>query len=74
MKMREKVQLLYPTIFCRQLDHIQRYQDHLVVVNDNSNEEDMAIIDMHLNPGAMRRNLTEFNIHTEHKLLNLKPL
>lgn len=74
MKMRPQVQLLFPTIFCRQLDYVQRYTDHLVVVNDNSNEEEMAIMDMQLNPSAMRRNLTEFNIHTEHKLTISKAL
>jgi hypothetical protein len=53
---------------------VQRYDDHLVVVNDNSYEEEMAIMDLHLNPHAMRRNLAGFNMHTEHKLLNIKPL
>ena len=53
---------------------MQRYADHLVVVNDNAIEEDMAIMNLHLNPSAMRTNLTEFNIHTEHKLMVKKPL
>lgn len=69
----EDTQWFYPTIFCRQLDHIQRYDDHLVVVNDNSNEEEMAIIDMHMNPNAMRKVIPGFKVHTEHRLKELKP-
>ena len=72
--MREKVQLLFPTIFCRPLDHIQRFDDHLIVVNDNSVEEDMAIMNLHMGENAMRSNLKDYNIHTEHKLKNIKPL
>jgi|LakMenE18May11ns_1017448.scaffolds.fasta_scaffold8767335_1 hypothetical protein len=74
LTMRRDIQLLFPTIFCRQLDHVQRYDDHLVVVNDNSVEEEMAIMDLHLNPQSMRRNLVGFNVHTEHKLMRMKPL
>jgi hypothetical protein len=74
LRRRPEPQLLFPTIFCRQLDHVQRYDDHLVVVNDNSVEDEMAIMDLHLNPQAMRKNLVGFHVHTEHRLINQRPL
>ena len=69
--MRKDVAKAFPTIFCRQLDHVQRVGEKILVVNDTSQEEDFAI--MNIQTKTLRRD-KEHIMHTEHTLKNLKPL
>lgn len=69
--MQNNVAKAFPTIFCRQLDHIQRVSEKILVVNDTSQEEDFMI--MNIQTKTLRRD-KEHIMHTEHQLKNLKPL
>jgi len=61
--MRKDVAKAFPTIFCRQLDHVQRVGEKILVVNDTSQEEDFAI--MNIQTKTLRRD-KEHIMHTEH--------
>ena len=69
--MRKDVAKAFPTIFCRQLDHVQRVGEKILVVNDTSQEENFAI--MNIQTKTLRRD-REHIMHTEHTLINLRPL
>lgn len=68
LEMREKIERAFPTIFPRQLDHMQRVASKLILVQDTADQDDFQI--MCVDMLAMRRD----GNNQVHKVLNVKNL
>lgn len=59
--MKRNVQRCYPTVFPRQLDHMQRNNQNLILVQDTPDTDDFEVMVVQMD--KLRERLTDCQVH-----------